>query len=367
MKWSWKIARLAGIDVYLHATFLLLVGWLGLNYAWKGQSLGAFLQGLGFVLTIFGIIVLHELGHALAARRYGIQTLDITLLPIGGVARMERLPEDPRQELVVALAGPAVNVAIVVLLSVLLAPTILLGAFQPPHWAGGGFLRQLLLVNVWLVLFNLIPAFPMDGGRVLRALLARRLDYARATRIAARVGQGLAVGFALVGVFTNPLLIFVALFVWTGAAAEAGMVQLKSDLGGVPLGRVMVTDYVTLTPQDPLARAVEHILAGFQQDFPVVEAGRVVGVLTRRDLVRALRARGSQTAVGEIMQQDFQSADASEPAEAALARLQDGRCPALPVVEQGRLVGVLTAEHVSEFLLFKEALRRRVPPKLAVS
>ena len=367
MKWSWKIARLAGIDVYLHATFLLLVGWVGLNYAWKGQSFAAFLEGLGFVLTVFGIIVLHELGHALAARRYGIQTLDITLLPIGGVARLERMPEEPRQELVVALAGPAVNVAIVLLLSIILAPTALWGSIHHLRWAGGGFLTQLLWVNVWLVAFNLIPAFPMDGGRVLRAVLALRLDYARATRIAARIGQILAVGFALVGVFVNPFLIFVALFVWTGAAAEANMVQLKSDLGGIPLDRVMITDYLTLAPQDPLSRAVEHILAGFQQDFPVVEAGQVVGVLTRGDLVRALRERGSHVSVGDVMQRDFESADRSETAESAVARLQEGRCPALPVVQQGRLVGVLTAENVSEFLMIKAALRRRVPPKLAAS
>jgi Zn-dependent protease/predicted transcriptional regulator len=365
MKWSWRIGRIAGIDVFVHATFLILVAWVWLTYALQRRAFNDFLHGLGFILTVFGIIVLHELGHALAARRYGIQTRDITLLPIGGVARLERMPEDPKQELVVALAGPAVNVVIVIALTLVLSSAALFGTLRQMQLTGGGFLVQLLWVNVWLVLFNLIPAFPMDGGRVLRALLALRMDYNRATQIAARIGQGLALVFALVGLFSNPFLIFVALFVWTGAAGEAGMVQLKSALGGVRIRRVMITNFATLAPGEPLARAVEHILAGFQQDFPVVERGQVVGVLTRGDLVTALRQHGSPVPVGSVMQRDFQTADPEEMAEEVFARLQEGKCHSLPVVQGGELVGIVTAENVGEFLMIHEALRQRVPPPLA--
>src|SRR6266568_3171246 len=207
MRWSWKIGRLAGINVYLHATFLLLIIFILFIYWMEGQSALLALRGVAFALVMFACIVLHELGHALTARKYGIRTRDIILLPIGGVARLERMPEEPRQELLVALAGPAVDVVIAAAVSVLLA-----AAGSPPtlkqlgnlRWVGGHFLTEVVTMNVWLALFNLLPAFPMDGGRVLRALLATRLEYTQATQIAAQVGQGMAFLFGLVGLFLNP-------------------------------------------------------------------------------------------------------------------------------------------------------------------
>jgi Zn-dependent protease/predicted transcriptional regulator len=364
MKWSWRIARVAGIDVYLHATFLILLAWVGLSHYLARHSLGDAADGLLFISTLFGIVVLHELGHALAARRYGIRTRDITLLPIGGVARLERMPEDPRQELVVALAGPAVNVVLAILLLALLVPAAALRNFGDVQLVGGHFLSKLVWVNVALVVFNLIPAFPMDGGRVLRALLAMRMEYVRATEIAARIGQGLALVFGAVGLFWNPFLIFIALFVWMGAAGEAGMVQMKSALGGIPIRQVMITDYQTLSPQDPLSRAVEHIMAGFQQDFPVVTNGQVIGMLTRTDLMTALAKQGLGAPVSEIMQREFQTADPAEMAETVFARLQACNCHSLPVVQNGQLVGILTAENVGEFLMIQSALSKAVPPKV---
>jgi Zn-dependent protease/predicted transcriptional regulator len=364
MKWSWRIARVAGIDVYLHATFLILLAWVGLSHYLARHSLGDAADGLLFISTLFGIVVLHELGHALAARRYGIRTRDITLLPIGGVARLERMPEDPRQELVVALAGPAVNVVLAIVLLVLLVPTAALRNFGEVQLVGGQFLSKLMWVNVALAVFNLIPAFPMDGGRVLRALLAMRMEYVRATDIAARIGQGLALVFGTIGLFWNPFLIFIALFVWMGASGEAGLVQMKSVLGGIPIRQVMITDYQTLSPQDPLSRAVEHIMAGFQQDFPVVSDGRVVGILTRADLMTALAQRGLGAPVSEVMQRGFQTADPAEMAETVFARLQACNCHSLPVVQNGQLVGILTAENVGEFLMIQSALSRTMPPKV---
>jgi len=364
MKWSWRMGRIAGIDVYLHATFLILLAWVGFSHYLERSSVADAIDGLIFIVTLFGIVVLHEFGHALAARRYGIQTRDITLLPIGGVARLERMPEKPSQELVVALAGPAVNVVLAVALFIGLSMATRLAEFRNIQLVGGDLLAKLLWVNIALAGFNLIPAFPMDGGRVLRALLAMRLDYVRATHIAAIIGQGLALVFGFFGLFTNPFLVFIALFVWLGASGEASMVQMKSSLGGIPIHRVMITEFRTLAPTSPLAEAVDHIIAGFQQDFPVVENGRVVGVLTRGDLFAALAQRGNTAPVGEVMQRQFQTADPSEMAETVFARLQACNCHSLPVVQEGRIVGILTAENVGEFLMIQAALRGRKPPPL---
>ncbi len=283
MKWSWKLGRLAGIDVYVHATFLLLIGWvLFAAFAHHG-NLGEALGEVAFVLLLFGIIVLHELGHALAARRYGIQTRDITLLPIGGLARLERMPTDPRQELVVALAGPAVNVVLAVGLFLVLAAISDVQELHGDELLSGDFLNRLMWVNVVLVAFNMLPAFPMDGGRVLRALLAMRMDYVQATQIAAGIGQAMAFLFGLLGLIGhNPFLVFIALFVWLGAAQEGSMVEQRSALAGVKVSAAMITHFETLAPDDSLARAVEHVLAGFQHDFPVVREGQVIGMLPRQ-------------------------------------------------------------------------------------
>jgi CBS domain-containing protein len=212
-------------------------------------------------------------------------------------------------------------------------------------------------INVGLAVFNLIPAFPMDGGRVLRALFAMRMDYVRATEIASRVGQVLAFGFGFFGLFYNPFLVFIALFVWMGAATEASMVQIKSALGGVPVSQAMITDFRSLSPRDSLQQALEHVLAGFQHDFPVVEQGRLVGVLTRGDLLTNLAQKGPLSWVEEAMHERFQTADFSEMLELALARLQSCECRTLPVLRSGSLVGVLTMENVGEFLMIQSALR----------
>jgi Zn-dependent protease/predicted transcriptional regulator len=355
--WSWKLGRVAGIDVYIHGTFLILLAWVGISHYLERHRWSDAGAGLAFILTLFGIVVLHELGHALTARRYGIRTRDITLLPIGGVARLERMPDDPKQELLVAFAGPVVNVALAVLLFALVPSALSPAALGETRQIGGGLVARLAWVNVGLAVFNLIPAFPMDGGRVLRALLAMRMDYGRATEVAAEVGRGLALMLGLLGLFTNPFLIFIALFVWVGATAEAGMVQLKSALGSIPVGRVMITQFEILAPTDTLQRAMDHVLAGFQHDFPVMEQDRVVGVLTRGDLMKGLSDKGREALVGAVMTTRFETADAAEMLEGAFQRLQASACPALPVLQADKLVGVLTLENVGEFLTIRSALR----------
>ena len=367
MSWSVRLGKLFGIDVYMHFTFLLLLGFIGLSHWMQTRELASALAVVGFFVALFACVLLHEFGHALTARKFGIKTRDITLLPIGGLARLERMPEKPMQEFWVAVAGPAVNVVIAGAIYAYLFATAALPVEQLSV-TSGSFLARLAAINVILVLFNMVPAFPMDGGRVLRALLATRMDYSRATNIAARLGQGMAFVFGFIGLFSNPFLVFIALFVWIGAAQEAGMAQMKSALGGLPMQRVMITEFRTLAPSDPLSRAVEFVLAGFQQDFPVVEAdGRLVGVLTRAALIGALAERGAATSVSEVMQREFPTADPFEMAESVLARLQESACPSMPVLHQSKLVGLLTAENLGEFLMIQTALRGGKPAPAATA
>jgi Zn-dependent protease/predicted transcriptional regulator len=358
MKWSWKIGTFAKIDVFIHATFLLIIGWIGFSYWQQTGTLAGTLEGILFTLLLFGCVVLHEFGHALTARRYGIKTRDITLYPIGGVARLERMPDKPIQELWVALAGPVVNVIIAAILFGWLVLSNTLEPLANLNMTSGAFIERLMLVNISLVLFNLIPAFPMDGGRVLRALLALRLEYTRATQIAATIGQGMALLLGFIGLFSNPILLFIAFFVWIGAAQEASMVQMKSALGGIPVGRVTITDYQSLSPQDTLGRAIELILSGSQTDFPVVENNVVVGVLTRNDILTALSRQDQSAPIATIMRRDFQVVDANEMLEPAFARLQACSCHTMPVTYKGQLVGLLTTDNIGEFLMIQSVMRR---------
>ncbi len=357
MKWSWKIGQFRGIGVYMHATFLILIAFVAFSHWSAGQGLGKTLEGVGFVLALFGCVVLHEFGHALMAARYGIKTRDITLLPIGGVARLERMPEEPLQELWVALAGPAVNVVIAAIIFAWLQFTRAFAPLEQLSVTGGPFLERLLVVNLILVVFNMLPAFPMDGGRVLRALLATRIEYARATQIAASVGQAMALLFALLGFFMNPFLLFIALFVWIGATQEASAVTMKAALGGIPVRRAMMTDFRWLQSTDSLQQGIDLILATPQQDFPVIEDSQVLGILPSRDLMVALQKHGPQALVRDVMRRDFLTLEANEMLDTALARMRAAECClTAPVMHDGQLVGLLTADNVSEFLQISAAL-----------
>ena len=358
MRWTIPIGTVFGIKIELHVTFLLLVAWIALDQGLLRGHLGAALSAVVLLLLIFGCVLLHELGHALTARRYGIVTRDIILLPIGGVARLQRMPDKPWQEIVVALAGPAVNLLIAALLYVVLAG---LGRPLAPFAMEGGLPEQLFYINVIMMLFNLIPAFPMDGGRVLRAALALRLPYPRATRIAAGIGQAIAVAMALAGLALHlPMLMLVAVFVFIAAAEERAMTLTRVTLAGVPVQDAMLTDFYHLEASDSLRKAADYLMAGSQQDFPVIEHGEPIGVLTREDLMRGIRGRGIETPVGEVLRRDGQHADAMEPLEDAIARMRGGGRSALPVLERGRLVGLVTLENIGGLLLLREALKRHL-------
>jgi Zn-dependent protease len=386
--WSIRLGSLLGVPVFVHWTFLLLVGWLmaGPFMAGAPNPVAAGLRAGGFVLAVFGCVLLHEMGHALAARRYGIRTRDIVLLPIGGVARLESMPRKPVQELVVAVAGPAVNVVIAALIIPAVLATQGAGAFAPP--AGGrvdqaSFLASLGAVNVMLVAFNAIPAFPMDGGRVLRAVLAMFVERATATRIAASVGQVVAVLLAVFGLFTGQyMLLLIALFVFMAAGAEARAEQFASVMRGVPVWRAMMTRFVTLRASQTLGDAARELLAGSQQDFLVLaddaagddDATAIAGVLTRHDLARGLAAGREAALVQELMRPACPSVREQEDLQSVLdrlyrdGRLESGECPVIPVVRPegprgsgGRIVGLITPENLTELVMVLGAPRGGVP------
>jgi Zn-dependent protease len=347
-------------------TFPLLFAWIALNGFGGGANVRTVLVTLALTLAVFVIVVLHECGHAVTARRFGIRTRDITLLPIGGIARLERMPREPREELLIAVAGPAVNVALAALLYGMLAvggvsdvrPELEKAATAVSLTSA---MAQMVAINIWLAAFNLIPAFPMDGGRVLRALLTvRTRDYTKATVKAARVGRVFALVFALVGVFAlaSPLLAIIAVFIWIAGTSEALAVQTSALLEHVPVESVMITDFHTLSPTDTLGKAADLMIEGFQQDFPVTAKGALVGLLTRRDLLKGLAEAGGSSTVGDAMQRQFSTAAVNERADVALERLSGMRGAAMPVTRGDELVGVLTAENVSEFLSLRDATRR---------
>jgi CBS domain-containing protein len=275
------------------------------------------------------------------------------------VARLERMPTNPRQELAVALAGPLVNVVIAAGLYAWLHMSGALAPVEALDWTRGPLVERLMVVNIFLVLFNLIPAFPMDGGRVLRAALAMRLEYTRATQIAAMVGQALALVFGLVGLIWNPFLLFIAFFVWIGAAQENAMVQMKGALGGIPLQRVMQTQFETLDADDQLLTAVRLTIDGSQKDFPVLAGGRLVGVLRQEDMLRGLHEVGPGAKVASVMQRDYQTAHLGEMVETVFKRLGACNCRTLPVTDHlGALVGLVTMENMGEFMRIQAAMRQ---------
>ena len=364
MSWSLPLGRVLGTEIRLHLTFLLLLAWIGIAHGMRG-GLAEAVQGIAFISLLFACVLLHEFGHVLAARRYGIATPDITLLPIGGVARLDRIPEKPAEELVVALAGPAVNVVIAALLLIALGGVPDMEAMAGLEQSGQPMAARLFWVNVILVVFNLIPAFPMDGGRVLRALLGWRMGPRRATEIAAGIGQALAFALGLVGLLGGaPLLVFVALFVWLGAGAESQAVQLRELSRGMMAGDAMVTRFEALPTTARIADAVELLLRTSQTDFPVLDGGgRLRGILTRSDLIRALQEAGPDSPVLEAMRRDVPTVSQRAPLEEALHTMQEEAGPIGVTDQGGRLAGLLTPENLGEMLMVEAARLRPHSPR----
>lgn len=364
MRWSVKIARIGGTSLYIHVTFFLLIAWI----AFAGHEAGGWAAAVGgvvFVMLVFLCVILHEYGHVAAAARYGIRTPTITLLPIGGLASLERMPDRPGQELVVALAGPLVNVVIVGVLLLVLGARFDVAGLEALEsgrldLGGGELLVNLVFVNLMIVAFNLIPAFPLDGGRVLRALLSMRFDRARATLIAARIGQAFAVIFAIVGLSGgNFLLLLIAIFLFFAAEAEAGQERMRASFSGYRARDAMITRYESLTPEATAEDASRLLLQTTQQEFPVIApGGRLVGLVTRRDLVEAMRRSGSGTPVSAFMVADLQTVPEDEPLEAVMAKMAKSATRAVAVMSRARgFVGYINAENASELYMLTAASR----------
>jgi Zn-dependent protease/CBS domain-containing protein len=355
MPWSITLGRIGGTAVRIHITFLLFLAWIAFS-AWGRGGLGAALDSTLFIVLIFACVVLHEFGHIVAARRYGIQSPEVTLLPIGGVASMPRLPSRPGQELVVALAGPAVNLVIGVLLFAAI------GSLHPEQLAQidnpkVSLAARLALANIFIALFNLIPAFPMDGGRVLHALLAMRLGGPRATEIASKIGQALAFVFGFLGLFGNPLLLFIAIFVYVAATGEAQMNAARQALKGLSVGDTMETRFTPISIEASLSQAVDALVATAQHEFPVVDAfGKPVGLLIREDLLSALRTHGGDEPASGFMRLGVDSVRPAAPIESVFERLQDAKSTALFVTDvDGAIVGLLTHQALAEVILIRSA------------
>ena len=352
MAWSITLLRVGGTAIRMHLTFLLLLAWIGIAQYIAGGAAAA-IQAIALIIAIFACVVLHELGHAFAARRYGITTPDITLLPIGGLARLSRIPEKPSEEIVIALAGPAVNVVIAALLVLLLGATIDPETLTRIEDPAVSFIGQVATINIFLVVFNLIPAFPMDGGRVLRAALAIRLGRRRATEIAALIGQAAAFGFGFLGLMAgNPILIFIAIFVYIAAAAEAGEAGLSELARSLPVEAAMVRSFESLGPQATLDEAATALIRTTQHEFPVLDGGGMLrGFLTRDQMIKAMSAAGPRLSVLEAMA-PVPAVRPGEPLSAALNLMRQERTPIVAVIDRsGRLIGYVSQENLGELMM----------------
>lgn len=354
MSWSITIGRIAGTEIRIHLTFLLLLAWIGFAQYLQSGSGGAVFQEILFILAVFACVLLHELSHVFAARRYGITTPDITLLPIGGLARLSRMPEKPSEEIVIAIAGPLVNVVIAAIILLILGTGIGFSAFTDVEDSAQGFLARLAAVNIFLVVFNLIPAFPMDGGRVLRAALSFRLGRRRATQIAARIGQGLAFVFGFWGLMSgNVVLVFIALFVFLAAQAEAGDVSLADTAKRVPVQRAMITEFVSLGPQSTVAEAADALIRTTQHEFPVVDgAGQLRGILTQDEMIKAFRSSGPATPVIDVMTPNVPTVRVGEKLDGVIRQMREGQTGFIGVVDQSdKLVGYVSQENLAELMM----------------
>ena len=362
MRWSLRLGTILGIKIYVHASFLLIFAFIYFAQLTTRQTVTArsFISESVLMLGVFFCVLLHEFGHAMAARQFGIRTRDIILLPIGGVARLEKLPEKPLQELWVAIAGPLVNVVIAAMLIPINAALIVKTSLdQVAGVVITNFWFQLLMMNVMLVLFNLIPAFPMDGGRVLRALLALIMPYEKATLVAVRIGQLFAVVGGIVAYFINPFLALTSLFVFMGAEQELQLLRFRNLFSGVPVYKTMLTEFRVVTPLNSLGQIAELLQSGAQRDFPVLDRGQLVGHLSHDDILEGLRATGPDARVADVMRTQYFMVDSFDLLEVIIPRMQSLQCTSLPVVHENRLVGLLTRANIEEYQVLQASSRNR--------
>jgi Zn-dependent protease/CBS domain-containing protein len=360
MNWSFPLAKVKGIRIQVHATFVLVLIWAALEWGvTRGLGPTGALYGIVFTSLLFLCVTLHELAHSLVAIHYGVQVRDITLLPIGGLARLEGELKRPTHEFWVAISGPAVNIVLAAVLGAVLAPWLGWHALTDldlllQRLNGFGWERlmvSLLTANVGLALFNLLPAFPMDGGRVLRALLASRMNELNATRIAMRIGQGMAVIIGLLGLATGALnWVLIAMFIFAGARMEWRGKQLRMAMQQVPASAALVRGGVLLSPDDLLARAIDITLRDGQTDFAAFDRGYLVGILTREDAAEGFRRYGANVPVQRVMRTDFPVAQTSDTLLDLQRKMEASGSSIISVTEGGRFLGLATLESVRKAL-----------------
>ena len=373
MGWSLTLGTVRGIRIKLHLTFLLLIPWAAYNWGFAdGEGWVGAIFGVAITATLFLCVVLHELAHSLVAMQYGVHVREIELSPIGGVSKMDSMPEKPYQEFVMALSGPLVNLAIAAPLGVLVLGLLAAGSIRSlghlayllgkPSWQG--FILNLFISNVLLALFNLLPAFPMDGGRVLRSVLALSMGQPRATRWAVRVGQTLAILLALFGLFPpggmrpNPILAIIGLFVFVGAQQEGRSSEVLGILSDLHVSQAVITTCQALAPEDTLESVLEHTMRGHPACFGVVEGGKLVGLLGQEDVTAALEAHGHSVRVRDVMQREFPSVSSSDSLAKAWQLMATSARRALPVIQDGQWLGMVTAQQIGQIYAFVAARQR---------
>ena len=364
MKGSFKLGNISGIGVFIHWTFSLLIVYIiYINYR-AGYDLLQTSWTIVFVLSIFVTVFLHELGHALAAKRYNIKTKSITLLPIGGLAQLESIPEKPNEELVVALAGPIVNFVLAGLTALFItipeANDLVVQLSEGVNESN--FFLNFLIVNIWLAVFNLIPAFPMDGGRVLRALLAMKFQRHIATNIAARIGQILAIGFIIAGFSINPFLIFIGIFILLGAQAEASYTQAKSMLAGYKVKDVLMKDFKTIDAGDTVKSAVNILLNSQCKSFLVMKDNKPAGTLNRDEIIKGLSEKGENELIVNLMNSNLIFLNSDALLEDVFHQSQQNKSTLMPVLENNKLVGTLDTENILEFIMIRNVKSKSREP-----
>ena len=360
MKANLNLGSVFGIKIKVHWTFIFLIIWIIFSELKRGGNTDSILFNIALVLAVFACVVMHELGHALTAKYFGIETKKITLLPIGGMASLERIPESPKQELLVTLAGPLVNIIIALLLYFIIPVQELMHlnfteTFETlSSFSIQNFLFYLYIINIALVVFNIIPAFPMDGGRILRALLAIKMNRVKATQIASTIGQFIAVLFLLIGLLYNPFLIFIALVIFLGAYGENQMVQHMAILKGHTVKESLITNFTTFGPNDTVKDVIEVIISGTENNFVVLEKESIKGLLYYQDIIE--NAKNDSFLVKDIMNTSFKTVNSNDDLNKLYQLIHSQKNSFFPVLENDKLVGVIDSVNLNEFILFQPKL-----------
>lgn len=357
MKGALKLGSVKGIGIFIHWTFILLILFIIYSDAKEGYNKTQILWSIIFVISIFFTVLLHELGHSLMALRYNIRTRDITLLPIGGLARLESIPEKPKEEFSVAIAGPLVNVGIAIITGFFISlPTqkeliaILSSGVSPDN-----FFVHFYLVNISLAVFNLIPAFPMDGGRIFRALLSYPLNREKATRIAVVTGQAIAILFCIIGFYISAPLIFIGIFIFLGAKAESQYTQVTNLLKGYKVKDIVMKQFETMDASETINTAVNRLLNGQSKSFIITHNNEPVGSLNRDEIIKALSGNKGEEKIGAVMNNNLLYVNANLSLEKAFEYMQKHKNNLFPVVENNKIIGAIDTENILEFMMIKEA------------